>query len=125
MGINETMKRTAHPEYALYYKDLLHSYLSLNKLINILRNYVPFRLKELGLTLTPSEIGIMSNPELLNNFMEDIKVFINRVIPLTYVLDSFHKNHYLIFEGAQGLRLDAESHDFPHVKIGRASCRER
>lgn len=119
MGINETMKRTIYPDYALYYKDLLHSYLALNKLINILRNYVPFRLKELGLTLTPSEIGIMSNPELLNNFMEDIKIFVNRVIPLTHGLDSFHKNHYLIFEGAQGLRLDAESPDFPHVTNSR------
>lgn len=122
LGFNETLQRHAHPEYLLDYRtvlpesgvwgekavDTLRSKLEL-----IRRRWVPEREAQLGVKL---DRALLENDGILAKYIEDV----GRILDLDWTMlstsmDWLSKYENIVFEGAQGLRLDEDSPDFPHV----------
>lgn len=118
MGINETVKRTAHANFSLYYQDLKVELLE-KKLEKIRDHYVHQRAAELQVVLDKQDLALINSPGLMEHFLEDVLLLLSRTNERDLPLDKFLSNRSLVFEGAQGLRLDAESPDFPYVTNSR------
>ncbi len=112
-GINETVTR--HQKLPLTVADLVKANLwGIRDLLPLLQQirdvYVPQRLQELGLPPLPPE---QASDDLMVKFVEDCIKFVN----LTSPAPSLQKLDcdQIVFEGAQGLRLDEHHRYFPHV----------
>lgn len=108
VGFGETIER-AERGFALKVSDLTDIDTLVEKLECIKTEYYPERLKELG---------IEDNPILLERaderFLKDAREFCSNV-KICKDTEAFEIFEHLVFEGAQGLFLDQDSVDFPHV----------
>ncbi len=117
MGINETIYRNQFPEFSLKYKDLTSTSKLTDKLESIKEEYVPFRLRQLEMTVTEAIWNIIEDEDILGHYISDFYFMYSKIICTD---DSILKQYnHVIFEGAQGLLLDEESEFFPHVTRSR------
>lgn len=99
IGINETMQRSANPNYRLTVANMMDR----NRLRTIREEWVPMRAKELGITVDNSPLWWELHFEHADLMMVDVECHEKPV------------GTNIIFEGAQGLMLDQDSTDFPYV----------
>ena len=117
LGIHETVVRSAKPEMILTVSDLVSGKYA-DKLQRIRTQYVHSRAYELGLNLD-KDIPLHNNYGIERHFMEDIHFFQKSVLPMMWAPALARQFNDLVFEGAQGLRLDEESSYFPHVTCSK------
>jgi adenylosuccinate synthase len=115
LGINETIVRSLNPEFKLQVRDLYDSVKLVDKLADIQYKYVPTRMNELEL----ETIEHLHSPGIRVHFVEDINRFLGTVEIHPWGPSEASPFEDIIFEGAQGLRLDELSPDFPHVTRSR------
>jgi len=118
MGINETVERNQQGfSFNASKLDMIHS--MKHRLDKIFGEYVPDRLKQLGILDFESDIKtfVMDNAkEVCDKFIEDsMEIFNNNQIRYATFEKASNRFYNLVFEGAQGLLLDQDSDDFPHV----------
>jgi adenylosuccinate synthase len=112
VGFGETIERNNYPAFRLLKDDLSASdKLLKQKLINIRDNWMPARLHQLGV---PPLVG--DDTHLGNNWVD---AFIAAARKFDHAVPSagleYIQSSQIIFEGAQGLLLDQEYGEFPHV----------
>ena len=114
MGINETMLRSRDIELTM--RDLTNG-AHLKKLRTIINEYVPQRLEELDLDF--EDIPLLKDPGVLLHFLEDCEMMASIAhVRHDWSLWPKHVSN-IIFEGSQGLRLDMDHENFPHVTHAR------
>lgn len=116
VGINETIKRSEHEEFRLTAYDLWFKTENewIDKLIAIQIKWVPYRLKELGIVITPEWQDRINSIEIRNAFLERIEYLISHAhTPESVIFDLDNASY--VFEGAQGLLLDENHRFFPYV----------
>lgn len=111
LGINETVERSQHSMYRLRVGDLANVRLAPLKLINIRDFYVPQRARELGLPL--DSLPHLEDEGVLDRFLEDCRELVSRCFIGRW--ESLRWDGDIVFEGAQGLKLDQGHANFPHV----------
>ncbi len=117
VGFGETVERASRG-YSLTVADLYHPRLE-EAIDRIVFDYMPKRLVELGI-----DLGAVSEMEraffgkdasaVFVAFETECAEFMKRVTVMDE-LQAFDKFQSLVFEGAQGLALDQNGKDFPHV----------
>ena len=118
VGINETVERHDDSHFTFDIADIqfyltADPYYLHDVMIRIRDSYVPRRLFMLGLVLSEEQLKLIDSPELLDKFIDDCITFRNSI---NIVTDDWLKGkENLVFEGAQGLMLDQNSPNFPHV----------
>jgi adenylosuccinate synthase len=123
LGINETVTRHANPQFQLRLDDVkLMSVATLAaELEQIHREWVPERLRHLGLDdLTDDEhaaVGNMLHPNSQNatTYQSQARGLLDALQHLHVGIRQPHTCEHVVLEGAQGLGLDAELGNFPHV----------
>jgi adenylosuccinate synthase len=112
VGFGETVERSQHPAFALRGSDLTSEAYVRKRLQTIRYEYVPSRMERVG--LPPDALGTwLDNSGLIDRFVADALALRDRFewcAPLVLA-----DQGALIFEGAQGLRLDQDLGDFPYV----------
>lgn len=112
VGFGETVERQS-TEYALTVKDLKSPYL-LGKLRAIKNIYFIEQIKKFELEREYSFFKeTMESPFIEDNFIHNINFFLAKIIIWDYTVINEYK--ISIFEGAQGLLLDMDKGNFPHV----------
>jgi adenylosuccinate synthase len=116
MGINETIKR-GEAGFGITYQDCLDLVSFRTRLYEIKTKYVPQRCKELGVELDEMDM----DDALVEGWIKLTYQMLNvsKVGHISMILNYDH----VIFEGAQGLLLDAEHEYFPHVTNSRTGIR--
>lgn len=115
LGIGETIHRSEVAGKSLQLKDTVSIIELRNKLI-IISSFFEKRVKELGLEKHYDENGLILHEALIDRFIEDIidmKSYLK--IGVNYLNHDYFKDYSIIFEGAQGLMLDQNMGEFPHV----------
>lgn len=113
VGINETVTRTETDEFAFLSRNMREPVLAKKKLDAIRREYVPQRLKHLGLTPNAWFQEMVDSSSLAEGFLQSCANMASRC---SYVDgDIITKYDNCVFEGAQGLLLDQGHEFFPHV----------
>lgn len=112
VGFGETVNRHGYfyPEFQLTVEDILHRPTLCMKINAILGEYLPLRLAELGL----DNVMMGNLRHVYHQYELHCREFLEGVT-LMDEAEALSKFDNLIFEGAQGLALDQESGDFPHV----------
>lgn len=111
MGINETLTRHENPEYQLTYRDFFKGGTEVRrKLMAIRSGYTPHRAHQLGVE---DLMGPVFDEGVFDHYIEDVTLLIHKSSPRFW--ESGIWSEHIVFEGAQGLRLDMDSPDFPHV----------
>ncbi len=115
LGFNETITRSlSKASFKITINDLLNEEVTRNKLKTIKELYTSQRLNELGISDIPKRFSeLFTNENIIENFILDIKEML-RVVKITDV-DILAAYNSIIFEGAQGLLLDQDHKNFPHV----------
>lgn len=124
LGINETVTRTLAPEGAGAFRVLLGEVGDLRALREKLRAireaWAPRRAAALGLTL--EDLPWRFDDGILDRFVEDVSYLRAHVRQRAWA-EAMRRElrgiEQVVFEGAQGLRLDEESPEFPHVTRSR------
>lgn len=112
IGFNEAVERNLRPSFALTVQDFAEPDWVFERLRAIRDSWVPHRLRALGLTVPEEQRTLFTGDALLWRWMEDMSAFRTRTVIVTPgVLPPGRP----IFEGAQGLLLDEDGDDFPHV----------
>lgn len=111
LGIHETMFRQA-TRYALHVGHLEKPFVLIEQLRRIATEYVPERCHILGIPV------ITLKDDLIPNFMTYVDAFLRR-IHICHDLEVLRSGKDIVFEGAQGLRLDAVYGTVPHVTHSR------
>lgn len=112
LGFGETIEQSERFENALKFDDLYdHPDAIYDRLVDIEVEWFRPRLEELGLK---NEHTLPFFKEIRRRFVEDVMKMRNWVDGAT-LSDLVEKKYTLIFEGAQGLLLDQNGEDFPHV----------
>jgi adenylosuccinate synthase len=123
VGFGETIERcecmvgfagTYTTLMALYARELGNMEALHSKLQIIRHEWVPARLKQLGIAYTDKMRELVMSDKLMWRFMEDAKAF-NDNICLFSAKNICANERKVVFEGAQGLALDQVQGDFPHV----------
>lgn len=124
MGINEAVERSEIPDFRLSVQELagMTAQDLTRRMMDIRKHYIPLRLAALG--LTEIDMGfygeILRNPNVIANAAEEMCRGAERVRLVSnpsVFLENFEE---IIFEGAQGLLLDADNSEFsPHVTASR------
>ncbi len=120
MGINECMQRSEYEPLFLGEVKGMTAASLYAKLKGIRNNYLPYRLKKLGLELDKAgEYGeLLSDDNVLMNTAA--QMCRNAELVDIYTPDMLQNYDELIFEGAQGLLLDSEYKPFaPHLTNSR------
>lgn len=114
VGFGETIERCEKSAYFTTIQDIAWPENLRKTLKKILDEWVPFRLKTLGInSLGDSWTQRLHADGIINKYMEDT-AFMHAHISLTPI-SSYCQNAHLVFEGAQGLLLDQTRGFFPHV----------
>ncbi|GLQ98213.1 adenylosuccinate synthetase [Dyella mobilis] len=112
VGFGETVQRSQHPGYALQGADLMSEARVRARLTAIRHEYLPRRLREVGLPL--DALGtFVDNPALVDRFVADALSLGRRFEWRTPLV--LAEQDALVFEAAQGLRLDQDLGEFPYV----------
>lgn len=119
VGFGETLERHQNDEFKLVVADLLLEKDQLiSKIEKIFYEYISQRLVDMDLSiddLVGEWLSLVKNCETVHEvFYQECLYFIDRVTVMDES-ESLCKFDSLVFEGAQGLALDQESPDFPHV----------
>lgn len=113
LGFGETLERMEKGP-VLQMEDLWRNGLR-DRLIEIRDNWVPLRLASLGIAIPsgPLRDVLGGSDVILDRFIEDLERYAVRVRMVSdrHLADQ----DAVVFEGAQGLRLDMDLGDFPHV----------
>lgn len=114
VGFGETVERTENSNYQIFFKDLTDKESLIEKLKKIQTEYVPYRLKALGiLNIDENWNHRINSAEILDRYLADADDFLHNVMVAP---DNIFKQYdSIVFEGAQGLLLDQDRGDFPHV----------
>lgn len=114
VGINETVVRSDE-YYRLDLYDLGKGESEIrNQLLDIKNEWVPDRLRQLGITLTNEQSAILHNPALVDSFVEAAGAMMKNCEECDE--DVFSDFENAIFEGSQGLLLDQDYAEyFPYV----------
>lgn len=110
VGINETVDRSAHPEFCILFSDILRGDFE-HKLNRIYRDWVPKRFAHHGVIPTDLLAELSQSYEVFSQYVDDAKRFAYYVEPH----DELPLDADIILEGAQGLLLDQRHEWFPHV----------
>ena len=112
IGFGEAIERSQvqRPEFEIKAKDLCFVPLLQAKLSAIFNEYLPMRLQDLGIPL----VKLSNIRKLFHTFELECQEFIKHV-ELKRDYDAINDFDHLVFEGAQGLLLDQNGKDFPHV----------
>lgn len=115
VGINETVERCKRDEYDLRLYEIanwkLRGAILRGRLRAIANDWTRHRMHQLG--LQPVEVQ-WTTDDLIDKFMTDSAVFAKRI-----VMSSEAPSSDAVYEGAQGLMLDEDAPDFPHVTRGK------
>lgn len=111
LGINETVKRN-EAGFHLSVGELTSSHI-LRTLRRIRSEWVPRRMAQLELTERPEHL---MNDALLEHWLSDVTRLMAATARVVWSKQSWK---HVVFEGAQGLRLDAKGPDFPYVTNAR------
>lgn len=111
IGFGETIER-AERGFDTRIEELVFPGRFLEKLKHIEKEYIPTRLNELGLEKVYNDEYADMISDILKRFMIDVDSFLDKVRIST--LDDI-RDRNIIFEGAQGLMLDMDNGEFPHV----------
>lgn len=114
MGFNETINRsTTSKLFKIDFLDIQFGSEYKTKLRDILKYYVPMRLEELK--LPKDSLPHLDDERIMDRFIRDSEfVAMNAKTTMWKVISLLWKDD-ILFEGAQGLLLDMNSRDFPHV----------
>jgi len=110
VGFGETIEREENSPHRLRAGDLADPVKFAARLRSIRDDYVPARLAALGL---PTNLDHLADDAILARFVEDAMAFADCVEIADIATAS--ANRPVIYEGAQGLGLDMDRGDFPHV----------
>lgn len=113
MGIGETVERTERYD-GLYAKDLYNTARVRSFLLSVEQEWVPLRASELGLRRTPR-----LSQSFIDHYLRDCDAMTRYVGEPRAFADVAHAFQDVVFEGAQGLALDACADGFPHVTRSR------
>ena len=116
IGFNETIERCIkHPEFATTVDRPFGGKEFPRKILEIRNKYVKNRLKELKIEeINDKWKKIIENESLIYDYKDKISFFRSKI----NILDShkiIEETPNIIFEGGQGLMLDEDSYNFPHV----------
>lgn len=120
LGIGEAIGRHTQTNHQLFVSDLLDLDRCYEKLESMRCHWIPERLSELGLSFHQNDkmardfFTAISSNGLTRWFLEDIKksVHLINITNESLLLDRYQS---WVFEGAQGLLLDQNYGEFPHV----------
>lgn len=119
LGFGETIARTEEGP-SLTAGDLFDTGLE-DKLMRIMRDWVPARVDAHGVELYRAERHLQEvlggNPDYLRRFVGDVRRFAGEVSLMDDA--ALSDADAVVFEGAQGLRLDMDLGEFPHVTRSR------
>lgn len=123
LGINETVTRHLDG-IALTVETLMGSEEELRRILRVIHHdYYPARAAQLGVSTGPDK-------RYVERFILDVEQFVNE-IRVVEDIDVLRRQRHVVFEGAQGLRLDEYAAEFPHVTRSRTGstnvimlCRE-
>lgn len=114
VGFGETIERCLQNKFSTTISDLKNPRKLSQKLEKIRREWLPVRLKKLGIeNLSAEQKEILFADDLINNFLESAADFFERI--RIAAPDILRQTENIIFEGAQGLLLDQDFGWFPHV----------
>jgi adenylosuccinate synthase len=126
-GINETVNRSRFNDYRLDISTIQSK--DRRKILTKIRDtYFPERLRELDISIGeiiemfPEEYKIWTSLPLISNFCSDCDRFLEKIQVVddyTY-LSEIPGN--IVFEGAQGLKLDKDYGNFPYVTRSNTGC---
>lgn len=111
-GFGETVGRNEETSFRLSFGDLFRDNLS-EILLSIKNEWLPFRLNQLGIEPSVQLKSAMSDMRIFEVFLAQCMALRDEIS----IADdkSLSSHDFVIFEGAQGLMLDQEAKDFPHV----------
>lgn len=117
VGFNETVTRTQVGP-ALFAADLADAAVVLSTLRRIRDEYVPHRLRQLGVNSVPGAYArLLRDDGICERYLEDVRVLLGATAIADHrIFSSFEA---VIFEGAQGLFLDETHRFFPYVTRSR------
>jgi adenylosuccinate synthase len=113
VGINETVVRHETMEFAVSFGDMSEDDRYAQKIKKIRDRYIPHRIAQLGIE-KHVDMDILNSDILLQNFLEDSEKMDLQCFRRQWA-GSWKDDFDLIFEGAQGLKLDKDHRNFPHV----------
>jgi adenylosuccinate synthase len=112
-GFGETIERSERG-HAIAVRDLGDAARLSERLACIHTAWMPLRLAELGISLTPERAQAASHPDVVARWLDAVDWFRHTVFPAP--IDAIRGRKTIIFEGAQGLRLDqVRGFTFPFV----------
>ncbi len=113
IGFNEAVERSLRPAYTIRVGDLLERALLRQRLLDIRDHWVPKRMRVLDLDPSTTDLADLLNSDaVIDRWLDDAEAFADRVSVLP---PGTRPPGPVIFEGAQGLLLDQDGEDFPHV----------
>lgn len=124
IGFGETIERGLQPAYATMIADLRDTNALRRRLRRIRDEYVPQRLRALGLAdwreAAPFR-DVLTADAVIARYLDDVAGFLERV--QIGGVDLFAHFPAIVFEGAQGLMLDQDRGAFPHVTRSNTGLR--
>jgi len=119
LGIGETIERDAHEALQVRAGDLPNRAKLVSTLARVRRDWIAPRLAALGVgALTAEERDALADPAIDASWLDDA----GRFAAVTRLAQAPPPGP-LIFEGAQGLKLDQTRGAFPHVTRSNTGCR--
>jgi adenylosuccinate synthase len=120
LGIGETIERGLRPEFAVTVADL-GDRKKLGEILTRARlGWVFERLRALGVRdVSAADRALLADEAIDARWIEDAERFMAAITPSS----SPPSDRPLIFEGAQGLKLDQTRGDFPYVTRSNTGCR--
>ena len=112
IGFGEAVERSLRPRFTIKVRDFAEPEWVFDRLRAIRDGWVPRRLRTLGLTIPEDRREMFTGDAVLWRWMEDMAAFRARTV---MVEPGELPPGQPIFEGAQGLLLDEDGADFPHV----------
>lgn len=112
IGFGEAVERSLRPRFTITVRDFAEPEWVFDRLRAIRDGWVPRRLRTLGLMIPEDRREMFTGDAILWRWMEDMAAFRARTV---MVEPGELPPGAPIFEGAQGLLLDEDSADFPHV----------
>jgi adenylosuccinate synthase len=109
VGFNETIERSQSGDFTLRVMDLMNHEMRNATIKRIIEMWVPYRLNQLGIDKTG--MGPYLGDAMYGPWCLDAGMFMGR----THMITGKPLVETVVFEGAQGLLLDQNSDNFPHV----------
>lgn len=129
LGINETLRRNEkYQEYSFRITDLYDNDVDYPNVIDRIRTeYVPMRLKELGLEYTDELKALVMNEDIKKAYIFDVHRFSiiisSTVMSFSEYFNIFRDKRKFVFEGAQGLGLCQHGGTWPNVTPSNTGLR--